>query len=572
MKVYLVFQLLILFFVLPSTTIGQFTFVPLGSEENHLIDRIDIKQQQNLDFYYTGIKPYNRKSIVQFLECIDSATSGPVNAGPYAADLSRIHPVSLTNVDEYNIQHFEINNSEWLVNDHEALSTNSSSGSFYKYKGNMLQWNNTKSFVAINPLLESSVGSDLNNKQSTYLQSFGLETHGKIADALGFSGSITYTNEKGPAFFQNKVLQIHAVPGVGFYRSQLPGTVSYLDPRGYITLSPVKYIALQAGYDKNFLGNGYRSMFLSDWGNSYFFVKIDTRIWRFKYENLFMRLTPQFSTPGLPVQKQKYAVMHTLSMDVNKTMNIGLFEGIIFARSDHFDFQYLNPVIFLRHIEGTVGSPDNANVGIDYKWNLFRRVQFYSQFLLDEFVVAHFFKHDGYWDNKWAFQNGVKYVDAFGINNLDLQLEVNLVRPFTYSHGDTLNNYTHYNQPLADPLGANFHEVIGILNYQPANKWRLNMRAIYYDQGLDSAGQNFGSNPFENYFTRTRDLGYKISGGQRMKCLNGSMLLSYEAKQNLYVDASFLYRRSVVQNTAAVNSSIISVGVRLNMNKRQYDY
>ena len=51
-----------------------------------------------------------------------------------------------------------------------------------------------------------------------------------------------------------------------------------------------------------------------------------------------------------------------------------------------------------------------------------------------------------------ALQLGAKYVDAFGINNLDLQLEMNRVRPFTHSHNDSISNYTHYNQPLAHPL------------------------------------------------------------------------------------------------------------------------
>ena len=56
---------------------------------------------------------------------------------------------------------------------------------------------------------------------------------------------------------------------------------------------PAKYLDFQFGYDKNFIGNGYRSLFLSDFGNSYLFLKINTRIWKFNYLNLFMELTPQ---------------------------------------------------------------------------------------------------------------------------------------------------------------------------------------------------------------------------------------------------------------------------------------
>ena len=90
-----------------------------------------------------------------------------------------------------------------------------------------------------------------------------------------------------------------------------------------------------------------------------------------------------------------------------------------------------------------------------------------------------------------ACQLGGKYVDAFNIKNLDLQFETNRARPYTYSHYDSIANYTHYNQPLAHPLGANFQEFIGIVKYQPAPKWYINARAIYYYQGLDSAGRKF---------------------------------------------------------------------------------
>ena len=131
------------------------------------------------------------------------------------------------------------------------------------------------------------------------------------------------------------------------------------------------------------------------------------------------------------------------------------------------------------------------------------------------------------------------------VKNLDLQFETNRVRPFTYSHYDSVANYTHYNQPLAHPLGAGFQEFIGIIKYQPAPKWYINARAIYYYQGLDSAGQNFGSNPFELYTTRTSDFGYFVGTGNKVKVLNASFVLSYELRENLFIEGSYLYRKVI---------------------------
>ena len=55
-------------------------------------------------------------------------------------------------------------------------------------------------------------------------------------------------------------------------------------------LMSTKYIDVAFGYDKNFIGNGYRSLFLSDFGNNNLFLKLNTRIWKFNYQNLFMEL------------------------------------------------------------------------------------------------------------------------------------------------------------------------------------------------------------------------------------------------------------------------------------------
>jgi len=74
---------------------------------------------------------------------------------------------------------------------------------------------------------------------------------------------------------------------------------------------------------------------------------------------------------------------------------------------------------------------------------------------------------NGYWANKQALQLGLKSIDVLGVPNLDIQGEVNLVRPFVYTSKDNYSSYTHYNQALAHPLGANFKEIIGIVKYQP---------------------------------------------------------------------------------------------------------
>ncbi len=557
----------LLVFFSPVFIFAQTTFIPEGSKEYQLIDRLEIKQEQNTDLNFSTLKPYSRRAVVHEAEYLDSTSRG------YPESLTGNNGVekklNLTPIDQYNLHSLLMNNSEWVTGSKESfLSTKPVWKSFYVTRPNLFEVNTKDFFLAINPVIYFQLGSEPGNNSNIFFNKRGVTARGRIANKIGFSSTITDNQERGPQFFQDRVNAFHAVPGAGFYKSFKKTAFDYFDARGYITFNATKYIDIQFGYDKNFIGNGYRSLFLGDDGNSYLFLKLNTRIWKFNYQNLFMELMPQYSKSGDNLLDRKYAAMHHLSMNVTKWLNLGLFESVVFGRKSHFDFEYLNPIIFLRYVEGNVGSPDKAHVGIDFKANAAHQFQFYGQFLLDEFIAKEITKNNGFWANKYAYQIGAKYVDAFKIKNLDLQIESNRVRPFTYSHYDSVTNYTHYNQMLAHPLGANFQEYVGILKYQPVPKWYINARAIYYYQGLDSLGQNFGSNPFELYTTRTKDYGYFVGDGYKVKCLNASFVLSYEIKENLFIEGSYLFRKY----TGLANTSLFGIGVRWNAARRDYNY
>ncbi|TMI85168.1 MAG: hypothetical protein E6H10_04200 [Bacteroidetes bacterium] len=400
-----------------------------------------------------------------------------------------------------------------------------------------------------------------------------------MANKIGFDSYLTDNQERDPLYVQEWEKKFQSVPGEGYYKSFKTSGYDYFDARGYFTFGVTKYIDVSFGYDKNVIGNGYRSLFLSDFSNNILFLKLNTRIWRFNYQNLFMELNATEPRGPDRLLKKKYATMHHLDINLTKSLNVGLFEGIIFGRPDHFEFGYLNPIIFYRSIEQQNGSFDNAVVGIDFKANVAHALQFYGQLLFDEFVLAEVKKNRGAWVNKWGIQAGAKYIDALGIKNLDLQFETNIVRPFTYSHSDSIANYTHYNQPLAHPLGANFYELIGIARYQPAPKWLVQGKLFFWNQGLDSSAESFGSNIFLPNVSpyRTKDFGYRIGDGLGSKAVIASFLVSYELKQNLFIDVSALFRKQNIDaspSTPAVskNTSVISLGVRLNMQRREFEF
>lgn len=535
--------------------VAQTTFLPEGSKEYHLIDRMEIKYGKNTDLIFSTLKPYSRRSLVQQAEYIDS--------------VNRLKSIGLTAVDEYNLHSLLMNNSEWVTGSKESFQSKKPIlNTFFKTKPNLLEVDVKDFFLAVNPVLSLQVGSESGNDQSLYYNKRGITARGKIANKIGFSTTISDNQERGPGFFTERVRESRGLPGAGFHKAFKKGGYDYFTGSGYLTFNVTKYIDVAFGYDKNFIGDGYRSMMLDNAGSDYLFLKLNTKIWKLNYQNIFMELMPQFKKSGDVLLDRKYAAIHHLSVDVTKWLNIGLFEGIVFGRENRFDFQYLNPIIFLRHVEGTVGSPDNALAGLDFKANFAKSFQAYGQFVLDEFQKSELTKSTGYWANKYAIQFGLKYVDAFKIDNLDLQVEGNSVRPFMYSHYDSTANYTHYNQMLAHPLGSNFNEFIGIINYQPAPRMHANFRAIYYVKGLNPVGENVGANPFDLYTTRSDNYGYFIGGGDKIKVLNANLRLGYEFRENLFLEANYLFRKQ----TAVDPINMFSIGLRWNAPVRKYDY
>jgi hypothetical protein len=483
----------------------------------------------------------------------------------------------LSNTDRATLQSLLMNNSEWVRGSKTGFqSRHPVWNTFYKTKANFLEVNDKDFFLAVNPVIQQQQSKESGNPEHVFLNSKGLTLRGLIADHLGFSTYITDNQERGPSFFQDRVFAsgFPAVPGAGYFKPFKRTAFDYFDARGSINVDFWKYFTVQFGYDKNFIGNGYRSLFLSDYSAPYLFLKINTRIWKLNYQNIFMELISQHQRGDYQYPK-KYAVVHHLSVNATKWLNIGLYDNVVFSRADYFDFSYLNPVIFLVAAQQENGSPDKTTVGLDFKANIGHATQLYGQLLINEFVLHEVMHYsNGWWGNKQGLQLGIKYIDAFNVKNLDFQVETNLVRPYTYSHNDTVSNYSHYNQPLGHPLGSNFVELIGIARYQPVYKWNVELKCIYYRQGLDSGGVNYGGNIFSDYTTRPSDYGVSLPNGVPASCLNTSAYVSFQWKENLFLEGSIMYRSYSKQDlvTTKTSSTTFTLGLRLNMFRRIYDY
>lgn len=545
---------------------AQSDYIGLNDKQYNLLDRLDIKLKNDSILQFTTVKPFNRKAMTQTIERLYSN----YKKGNYPS-------LELTDVDEYNITKFLESNADFTTNTIYTFSKNkpvfwglfSSPAHLYAIK------EKNYSFV-VDPVLNIQTGKSTDGNKNLLVNTRGILLRGTIDNRISFYSYFSDNQEKDPQYVQNFVTKYKALPGFGFFKPFQTTGYDHLDTRGGISFNTGKYFDLQFAYDKLFVGNGYRSLFQSDFSSNYTFLRFRTHIGKINYETILAETVAPFDTLSQGLHKtlpKNYFAIHHLSWQISKKLNIGVYENVMESGKDGFKIGYLNPFIFYKSIEQDYGVAGKTNIGFDFKYNATKNVQVYGQLLFNEFLAKEIFHYSrGSWENKQGAQVGIKYIDAFSIYNFDLQFEANFVRPYTYTNGDSSTNFTNYNQPLAHPLGANFREFIAIAKLQPLPKLYLLAKLFYNEQGLDSAGVNFGSNVFRSYGSRPRDYGFKIGSGILAKTMLGSFTASYELIPNFFVEGNASYRMYKMQNYLTKNDFFFTIGIRYNIARRDFEF
>lgn len=354
----------------------------------------------------------------------------------------------------------------------------------------------TEFHLRIDPIVNFGGGLNLENGgQGVWNNTRGIGFSGDIGEKRNVSFNITLRENQGkyPDYVTAFVKEYNVVPGQGKVRNFKGNAYDFANSSGYVSYNASKHFNFQLGHDKNFLGDGYRSMLLSDNAMFYPFFKITTSVWKIKYMNLYTEFDDAYNgtIDSVVGVTRKFGSFHYLSWDVFPWVQLGLFEGIVWPANDStryrgFDVNYINPIIFFRPIEFGLGSPDNAVIGANIKFTPLEKLIIYGQFIMDDLDVAAARAGDGYYRNKFGIQGGFKLYEPFKIKNLIVQAEMNQANPYTYASKEPVQNYAHYNQPLAHPLGANFREFIFIGNYRFFERFYLEAKLQSAVKGVDA--------------------------------------------------------------------------------------
>jgi hypothetical protein len=390
------------------------------------------------------------------------------------------------------------------------------------------------------PMIDLQSGFDIS--KNDFLLEKGGGAMLRYNHPKNFSASMTFLGGEASfsRFTDTTVTTFGIIPGFGIAYGN-NNRYQWANFSGYVSYSTKNLFNFQLGKDKHFIGDGYRSLLLSDVANNYPYFRSAINIWNIQYACWYSWMQDIYQANGIRANfLNKFGTFHYLSWNINKNVNLSFFENIIWQGTDSnrvrgFDVNYLNPVIFFRPVEYSLGSSDNAFIGMNFSWKLGKTLKLYAQAAADEFYVKEIRARKGWWANKQGVQAGMKYINAFMIKNLTLQGEINVVRPYTYSHGSPQQSYSHFNQPLAHPFGANFKEAIGILTYRKG-RWNVLLKGVVARIGRDSVGSNvsMGQNVMLSYMNRPKlangnpqDYGHFIGQGVTTDYLQAEAKITY---------------------------------------------
>ena len=473
----------------------------------------------------------------------------------------------------------------------QSLISGATSPLIYHFKNeNLLNFKKGILTATADPVLTMLTGYETGRTKRLFESSYGAILNVSLGNKFHFNTVISKEYSLFPAYLDSIVREEQVVPGRS-YASRRGDVFHYNNNSGYISYTPIKYFNFQTGYGRNFIGDGYRSLLLSDNSYSYPFFKITTNIWKLQYVNLFTNFKALSDEASQPLKfYNKYGTFHYLSLNI-KNLSIGIFEAIIFESRDTsgskftYDINYLNPVIFYRPVEYSIGSADNALMGLNLKYKLLNNHVIYGQLMIDEFLLKEIRadiiqeispdinRKSGWWANKYGFQLGYKWFDFLFIKNMQFQSEYNFVRPFSYTHSSITQNYGHYNQALAHPIGANFKEMIFFLRYF-IKRFSFEAKWVYVDFGADTEAIYYGRDIYRSYIKRPYDYGHTTGQGIKTNLLISDIKISYliNPKNNLQIELGYT-NRLLKQNQLNNNQQthFIYAGIRTALFNWYYD-
>ncbi len=450
------------------------------------------------------------------------------------------------------------------------------------FNEHLLMWNDPKQniSVSIDLLFDLEYGKDKIEGRNSLTNTRGLMIRGQIGKNVGFYADLLENQASFPLYIQESIQKTDVIPGQGRTKNSNLREHDFSQSTGYLSVDLNQYFTAQLGYGKNFIGDGYRSLILSDNAFSYPFFKFTATFWNVKYQIIWSQMNNVVVDSlgrDLPFPK-KWGVFHYLDWNMGKRFTFGFFENITWADQNEtgyrgFDFSYAMPFNLFRPVEYSNGSPDKVLIGMNSKLILWKNATFYGQVVLNEFRFSELSSGNGWWANKYGFQAGFKQYNFLGAKNLDFQIEYNQVQPYTYSSPNGITSYSHHNQPLAHPFGANFKELVSIANYR-YKRWFFQGEIMVSKWGEDTTDTiSFGKDVLKPNELRASNYGNFNGQGVAASTIfiDGSISYLINPRNNFNIVAGCKIRNQSKLNQS-FDTQFFYIGIRTSLKNLYYDF
>jgi hypothetical protein len=282
-------------------------------------------------------------------------------------------------------------------------------------------------------LADLQIGRDLANNTSSSLNTRGFQAGGTIGSKFFFYTSGYENNATLDNYFSSYVSKTGMIPGQAFDFSQNAG-INWTYVTSLVGYAPTNAISIETGVDKTFIGDGYRSMLLSDFASNYPLLRVKIDLGKkVRYMAMWAYLEDQDapkadSLPHAP-NRAKWGVFHYIDWNITNRASLGFFNALIAPDtydngvSRGFDPNYINPVLFVKSAAPSGPIPDNTFIGLNGKYKILNKTIIYAQLLYNQSSL----------NSQQGFQAGIRGADIFKINAFNYLFEYNTAKPSTYS-------------------------------------------------------------------------------------------------------------------------------------------
>ncbi|MGZ3813912.1 MAG: gliding motility protein RemB [Mucilaginibacter sp.] len=424
-------------------------------------------------------------------------------------------------------------------------------------------------------LPDLQIGREFSEPKTVWLNTRGYQLGGTVGTNFFFYTSGFENQGKFANYEHDYINKVTMIPGEAFDKSYGKATKDWSGVTALIGYSPSKAVTIVLGEDKTFIGDGYRSVLLSDYASAYPLLRLTVNLGKnVQYMAMWTYMEDQNATQfnSFANNRRKWGAFHYIDWTINNRASVGFFNALIAeeandqGQSHGFDINYVNPVLFASSLGPANPAPDHTLIGFNGKYKVLDKTTIYGQLLFDQ---ASSSANDG-GRNSW--QLGFRGFDLFKVNKLNYLFEYNTSKPYTYSNQYPIVNYAQLSEPLADPLGANFKEFVGILNYT-IGKFDFQGQINYAKYGVDLGSVNYGKNiTLPDNINLPPGVGSTGQGlATSLKYAEGTVSYLLNPKYNLRLEVGGLLRQEI-NSQSDTKTAMIVLGLRSTFRDLYHDF